>query len=232
MEFKTIRNLMIAVGLTVLATSCNDSNDDSGYTGQPISSLVTYDMTVASADNDITKDISYFTFYTDDNQTAPISYTATNLSRKIEAKPGSRMIIAYYLNGQTLGQSGEITLITYRTVPGGTVEVKPTDEAEAANAQIPVTDINRTAHYINLFARMMNNPDRTFTMIADQATVGTETVDMYVTTAVPPTGDSGVINEQVASFDISQVWNNPSTMCVRVHVNNTAGTKKIYEFRK
>lgn len=55
---------------------------------------------------------------------------------------------------------------------------------------------------------------------------------MYVTTAVPASGDSGVVNEQVASFDISQVWNKAETMSVRVHVNNTAGTQKVYEFKK
>lgn len=232
MKFKTIRTLLMAAGLTVLASSCNDNSNDNGFNGVPYNSLVTYDMTVASADNDVTKDIAYFTFYTEDNNTAPISYTATNLSRKIEATPGQRMIIAYYLNGQSLGQSGPITLITYRTVPGGAVEVKPTAEAEAANAPISVTTINRTGKYINLFARLMYNPDRTFTMIADESTVGTETVDLYVTTAVPASGDSGVVNEQVASFDISQVWNKAETMSVRVHVNNTAGTQKVYEFKK
>lgn len=231
MNFKTIKNLFIAAGLTVLGTSCNDS-DDNGYNSQPMNSLVTYDMTVSSEDKDITKDISYFTFYTDDNNSAPISYTATGLTRKIEAKPGSRMIITYYLNGQSVGQSGPISLITYRTVPGGDVETKPTAEAQAANAPIPVSAINRTGNYINLFARMMNNPQRTFTMIADEATVGTETVDMYVTTAVPPTGDSGVINEQVASFNMTSIWRNPTTMKVRVHINNTAGTQKVFEFKK
>lgn len=227
---KLIKTILLALCLTAITTSCNDN--DPNYESTPLTSLVTYDMTIASGDNDISKDIAYFTFYTDDNNSAPITYTATGMTRKIEAQPGSRMLIAYYLNGQAMGQSGSITLITYRTVPGGTVEIKPTDEAQAANAPIPVSAINRTGNYINLFVRMMNNPDRTFTMIADQATVGTETVDMYVTTAVPSSGDTGIINEQVASFDMTAIWRNPTTMKVRVHVNNTAGTQNVFEFSK
>lgn len=233
MKMKFIKSLLIATGLMALTTACNDSDDNGGYIGQQLNSLVTYDMTVSSSEGDVTKDIAYFTFYTDDNTTTPISYTATGMTRKIEAKPGSRMIISYYLaGGQSMGQSGPITLVTYRTVPGGAVEVKPTAEAQKANAPIPVSNINRTGNYINLFARMMNNPDRTFTMIADESTVGTETVDMYVTTATPASGDTGVVGEQVASFDMTEIWRNPSTKKVLVHVNNNADTKKVFEFSK
>lgn len=232
MKLKFFKIILIASGLLTLTTACNDSDDEDYYYGGAISSLVTYDMTVESGDHDISNDIAYFTFYTDDNNSAPITYTATGMTRKIEAEPGSRMIITYYLYGQTIGQSAQITLVTYRTVPGGVVETKTTAEAQAANAAIPVSDINRTGNYINLFARMMNNPDRTFTMIADQATVGTETIDMYITTDAPSSSDSGVINDQVASFDMTALWRNPTTRKVRVHVNNTNGTKKEFEFSK
>lgn len=62
MKFKTIRTLLMAAGLTVLTSSCNDNSNDNGFNGVTYNSLVTYDMTVASADNDVTKDIAYFTF--------------------------------------------------------------------------------------------------------------------------------------------------------------------------
>lgn len=228
---KFIKSFLIAAGLMAVTSACNDSHNED-YTSYLYNSLVTYDMTVTPDDKDITKDIAYFTFYTDNNNINPISYFATGMNQKIDAQPGDRMIIAYYLaGGQTFGQSGQISLYTYRKVPGGAVEVKPTAEAQAANAPMAVTNINRTGNYINLFTRMMNNPDRTFTMIADESTVGQAMVDLYVTTAVPASGDTGIINEQVASFNMESIWRNANTNGVRVHINNTAGNT-TFEFMK
>lgn len=226
---KLIKTILFALCLTAIATSCNDN--DPNYESIPFTSLVTYDRTVASGDNDISKDVAYFTFYTDNNNA--ISYFATGMTRKIEAQPGDRMIIAYYMTGgQSYGQSGQISLYTYRKVPGGNVEVKSTAEAEAANAPIYINWLNRTGNYINLSTRIMSNPDRTFTMIADEATVGQPTIDVYITTAVPATGDTGVVTEEIASFNMESVWHDPTTTKVRVHVNNTAGTQKVFEFSK
>lgn len=229
---KSIKTLLTAIAVMVMTTACNDSENSDPNSSTLFNSLVTYDMTMSDEKGDVLKDIAYFTFYTDDNRSNPISYFSTGMTKKIDAEPGSRMIIAYYLaGGQAFGQSGQISLVTYRTVPGGTVEIKPTAEAEAANAPMQIVWINRTGNYINLTARLMNNPDRTFTMIADQATVGQSIVDMYVTTATPSTGDTGIIGEATASFNMESIWRNANTEKVRIHINNTVGTN-VYEFTK
>lgn len=227
---KLLKALFLATAMIAMTTACN-SNDDVIDNGGLYNSLVTYEGTLKSETGDIQKDVASFTFYTTD-LTNPIYYSATGMTRKIDAEAGQRMIISYYLgNGMSYGQSGQISLYTYRNVPGGPVEIKTAAEAEAANAPMTVTNINRTGNYINLFARLMNNPDRTFTMIADETTVGTATVDLYVTTATPSTGNTGTISEQIASFDITSIWRNPSTTAIRVHINNTSG-QKVFDFTK
>lgn len=230
---KFLKSLFIATTLLTLTAACNDKDDDMYYGQGEFNSLVTYDRTVANPDGNISRDVAYFTFYTDDNNRAPIMYTATGMSRKITANPGDRVIIAYTLaGGQPFGSSGPISLITYRKVPGGKAEFKPTDEAQAANAPMALQWINRTANYINLEAKLMNKPNRTFTMIGDAATEGQATVELYVTTAAPADGDTGVRSGQIASFDIESIWRNPNTSKIRVHVNNSAGTQNVFEFTK
>lgn len=211
--------ILLALVSAIISTSCinDDNSNDITY-----SNLVTYTGNIGTN--------AYFE-YQGENDAKPVTlYTNRILSGISE---GQRMVIMYSLeNENQYGKDGYIQLLTYSSVPTVAVRTATTSEAQAANEPMYLYAIARTGKYINIDANLPLIEGRTFSILADEATLHSEMPELYVTTKTP-SGNTGLNESTLASFDISSIWNMADIRGVKIHVNdiNPSG-KKVYEFTK
>lgn len=216
---KYLSLMLVALVSATISTSCINDDDSNGIT---YSNLVTYTGNIGTN--------AYFEFI-GENDAKPVTLHANRILGSIDE--GQRLVIVYTLEDENqYGKDGYIDLITYTTVPTSSVQTVTTSEAQAANEAMYLNAIARTGKYINIDARLPRIEGRTFSILADEATVDTDMPELYITTKAPE-GNTGLNESTLASFDISSIWNMPSVRGVKIHVNdiNPSG-KKIYEFNK
>ena len=223
------------------ATSCSDDDDNIGdpSTGRMVA-LVTYTGTRDVTLSDGTTYVSTFEYVGTDN-IATSCYSSVDSRIPTDVVAGQRMVISYTNSGTGSGSNnipaGEITLLSYVLVPTPSVTVAPQEEAVANNAEMPLyypagnPSINRTGNYINLEVYMPYYSEREFTIVADESTLATSTPHLYASTQAKG-APQGVKSVTLVSFDISEVWRDPSVTGVVLHVNNTAGAQTEFEFSK
>jgi len=237
-----IRKISAAIIFTALAmisaSSCVDNDDPIDTSG--VIALATYEQTTSNTDaNGGLAYTSTFTYYGPDDAAPTILIAAANVDQSM-LKPGQRCIIEFTpSNYSNPTASGQITLIRYKSVPTTSVTTAPTETAQAANAAINLLYVNgqpslsRTGKYINVEAYMPFIDGRTFSIVADEATINTAMPDLYLTTSA--IGTSQGYNQTIlGSIDIQPVWNRPEVEGVRLHINNTNPTyqQKVFEFKK
>ncbi len=237
-----IRNISAAIIIAALAmisaSSCVDNDDPTVVSG--VIALATYEQTTSAPNaNGGVSYTSTFTYYGPDDSAPTILIAAANIDQS-NLKPGQRCIIEYTpANYANPTASGQITLIRYKGVPTSSVTTASTETAQAANAAINLLyingqpSLNRTGKYINVEAYMPIVEGRTFSIVADEATLNTAMPDLYLTTSATGT-PQGYSQTELGSIDIQSVWGRPDVEGVRLHINNTNPSyqQKIFEFKK
>lgn len=135
---------------------------------------------------------------------------------------GTRMLMTYSLpDGIDYGENcNEVQLRGLQTVYSGKVTPLPYPGIQPLIKPVRLITIYRTGHYINFTANMPALDKRTYSLYADESTVGSPDVRLYLTTAVD--AESPTYNAtQTGSIDISDVWNATSTRSVTVTVDNS-----------
>lgn len=245
MKFNLKKIALAAVALVATAstmTSCVDNDDDNTTGGGARTfALVTYTVTETILMGDGGNGyVSTFAYYGADNTAANCRSTYETRLPKDVAEAGQRMVIGYTLNNSnsTPYPSGAINVMSYVLVPTISLQTGTHEEATANNAPMAIYNvqgqpsINRTGNYINLEIYMPYFADREFSIIADESTLSTDTPELYISTKEKGQG-SGTTAVQMASFEITDVWRNPSVTGVKIHVNNTAGNQlQVFEFKK
>ncbi|MCM1292464.1 MAG: hypothetical protein NC111_00700 [Bacteroides sp.] len=241
-KLKTLAAMIaLTIASTLTLTSCVDNDDDNGYGGDisGVTALVTFQGTVASptADGSIQR-ISTFTYYPVGNG-QPSTFTAVGAVDS-DIQIGRRCILEYIpVDYSNPTASGNVTLIRCRPIATSEVQLVDAATAQAANAPIALArtggnwEINRTGYYINLIANMPVYSDRKFLIYADESTVDTQTVELYLTTEAEgePTG---VTQSVMGSIDITQVWRNANVERVNIHINNStlSNAQSVFTFEK
>ncbi len=238
---KQLRNLTMAALLalsTITVTSCVSNDNGGPDTNGKFTALVTYDYSVPATESGNTA-TAYYTYYGLNDAQPVIMLAKYDMPSSI--KKGQRCVIGFnpadYSNPLA---GGPVTVTRCLGISTTTVETAPTATAQAANAPINLLytsgqpALSRTGNYINIEAYMPYVEDRTFTIVADEATVNTAMPDLYLTTtASQPT--QGITNATLGSIDIQSVWRRPDVQGVRIHINNSNPNypeQKTFEFKK
>lgn len=237
---RIISPALLAAAILCLATACidGDDNDFTGIDGVR-TALVTYSgETNVEMTDGTTGYVSAFAYYGADNTVSTCRTTVeTHLPDKA-ASIGQRMVITYTQLGGNTQQypTGTIELKSYTLVPTIALQTVSHETAIGATAEMPLIyygmqpGLNRTGNYINLEVQLPVYTEREYVIYADETTLQNAMPDLYISTN--PKGQSqGLKALQIASFDISEIWRNPSVTGVSIHINNTAGTRQqVFEF--
>ncbi len=203
---------LITIAILMLATtSCRDDHD--GPTYAIFQNIVTF-----AGNSETTANFEY-----QESDDSPMVFLGVkgNLTDE-RVKKGTRLLLTYSLpEGFDYGQNcNDVILRGIQTIYTDTVTPLPSPDAIAFNAPIGLKTMTRSGSYINFTATMPQIAGRDYSLAADEATVGSSTVSMYLTTTVKE--DKPTYNSiQTGSIDISPVWNLPTTRAIEINVNNT-----------
>lgn len=171
-----------------------------------------------------------------------ITLTSKKLNNK-DIAVGARCVISYYITGeQGYEMSGEVEVVNCSEVPTIAIEVAEVAEAEAANAEMNVyygkggyqSTVYRTGNYINVNLYLPIIEGRTFKALASDASTLSGVADVYLTTSTP-NNDWSTKQVMMVSVDITELWRNPTTTGIRLHINNSnmqGSNQKVFEFKK
>lgn len=156
----------------------------------------------------------------DDSPTVTLAIDRATVDESKTA-PGTRLLMTYSLpEGTSYGtdcnnvQLRSLQLIytdTVRTVPSPTI---------ADMQKIGLLTLYRSGHYLNFTAFMPAVKARKYFMVADKATLNSDTVELYLSTFVKDNVPS-YNSTQTGSVDISPVWNLPTVKAIKVNVDNS-----------
>lgn len=203
----SIRALVCAA---LLAASCSDDNDGN--------SIAVYQNVVTFTGNQ--PEGARFEFQEADDSPAVVLGVSGHVNEE-KVKPGTRLLMIYSLpEGYSYGHDCmNVVLRGLQTIYTATITPLPHTEAVAANAPIYLNTIYRTGHYINVTASMPALTGRSYTLAADETTLGTSNVEAYLTTSTEE--EKPMFNEnQTLSIDISPVWEMAQTKNLTIHINN------------
>lgn len=143
----------------------------------------------------------------------------SHASFKEEIPAGTRLVINYrYAEGAGFPDDGLIEIISAQKAHTATLS---SVDAAPALAPIGVTALVRSGVYIDLWCRLPMATGRTFSFDVDAATVGTANPVVYISTTIPDDATPGYDTNYAASFDASELWDNPATTTLTVKINNS-----------
>lgn len=204
--------ILLAAGLAF--QSCT-TDDDGGDSIQFFCDVVTFR---ANLDDGTVM----FQFQQIDDSPVITLYARGQLDYK-SVKPGTRLLMNYaLLPGVKYPSSGNIRLRSLQRVFTDTVTTVETAPTVQQLAPMNLSTITRSGHYLNISAIMPLLSDRTVSVTTDQASLLTDTPDLYITTASPSEALVATYNSlQWASLSIEPVWSLEHVKGVKVHINNS-----------
>lgn len=199
----------ISLLFPVIAVACQDSHD--GPTLAIYSNVVTFETNTPSG--------ARFTYRAVDDSPEVTLGTSGKLD-EAKVAPGTRLLMTYSLpSDASYGEDClEVQLRGLQFIYTDTVRPVP---SPTLSDMMPVKllTLYRTGHYLNFTAMMPAVDHRKYFMVADQATLSRDTVEVYMSTRVAD--DQPVFDAmQTGSIDISPVWDIPTLSVLRVNVRN------------
>lgn len=217
-------NKILTSALIVLAlSSCKDN--DSGTPDPIVSNIVTYEATTEDGS------VSTFSFQAVDD--SPLITISANWKAPAELKPGTRLL-AYYTT-TTPNESGPVELKSLVQIPGGT----PKDTTAITNLtgeELGLQAMWRSGSYLNLNAGVyFTGQASEVSLLVDTSTLQQPEVDTYVYIGHNP--DSPVDGTTatrmlVASWNIADIWTQPTLQTLRVTYRDLRGQPQTMKFTK
>ena len=204
--------------------SCSDSSDEPGVS--MFQNIVTFTGNGATA--------AYFEYQEYEDSPAVTLAVRGPLNEKKVAL-GTRLLMTYSLPADVkYGEDcSDVTLRGLQTIYTDTATTVDHATALAAQAPIYVTTLYRSGPYINLYCYMPSLPSRKYFIVADESSIGADTVKMYLSTRVPE--ESPTYNStQVASIHLGELWTkSPTGQIFSLEVNNTNNVyRRRFNFTK
>ena len=167
------------------------------------------------------------------NDTPLVNLVAKGELHSDDLSDGQRLYIIYTPESGKPYTSGNITLRGASFINTGVVlEQEMDDIAQWDRDGVWVYSMWRSGQYINLHCRLTYDSEpRIFRLVVDKTTLGNEYPDLYVhhEMAAPTVNhDRGYY----ASWDMTPVWELPTTRGVTVHVANTNLPETVFTFDK
>lgn len=221
-HLKTFLLATIAI-LSLTMTSCND-NDGPSYL---------YFGTIATFDGN-RDNRSYYTIYNSETGAAITVYADMTIPETAGVKPGDRLFIQFRTNDDfDLKQGGLIAITSITKCLGGNFRIVPSDSIQYFNNEIYLTSLTRNGKYIDMVAMMPQEEGVQYELVTTQEDLATSIPKFYLSVTHKENATQGARLNYIASFNIDQVWRNPSVTGIDVKVNNAANPNKdLFSFNK
>lgn len=221
MKLSSLFILTAFAALTIL-TGCDDSDSVNG----PVD-VTSWDIATFTGNS-----AGHATFTVSPGDDAPVAIlTADRTLESENIKPGDRVYIAYVPADNRPYTTCSITLLTVSRINQADVEAVDFNPNDGWDKD-PVYLLTawRTGTYLNIYCRLPYSTEpRIFTVTADRATVGTPRPQLYLHHTLPEAVNS-FSRAYYASFDISAIWNLPTTEAVDLHIRNSNLPVTTYTF--
>ncbi len=216
-------NKILTSALIVLTlASCKDN--DSGTPDPVISNIVTYEGTTDDGS------ISTFSFQTVDD--SPLITISASWKLDKSVKTGTRLL-AYYTT-TTPNESGPVKLKNLLSIHGGT----PKDTTSITNLTgegLGLQSMWRSGPYLNLSAGVyFAGQASEVSLLVDKSTLQQPEVEAYVYIAHNPNSpvEEAATRLLVASWDIADIWKQPTLQTLRVTYRDRQGQPQTMKFTK
>lgn len=222
MKLKQLTISLYAIIITLFfglaATSCNS---DSG--NNILDNMSADFVTFVSTDNNG----SVFTFQKSGDSPL-ITLTAAIKVDTEQIKPGSRVIL-YYIpsGGQGAYKSGPVDVINIvRILNAGVEEASMETITSWGHDKLNVHTIARSGNYLDLWAEgFVSKEAKRFVLVADKATLADEYPALYLIFVTDD--DLGRARQIYASFDLSSVWDLPTSKGVKLTYYTDGGAETM-----
>ncbi len=199
----TLRKIFIPIVATIAVmlgfTACNSSDE-------PTAGSTIYTNIVTLVERSSTGTVMS---YQTGQYTPVITLTASQQVDTSIVMPGKRFLIAYQLApGTVADQSGFVTLLAAQKILNDTIQFKPINSIPNWDNTISrVQQAFISGNFLNLGATVpMSTPIVDAVIIADEATLATETAELYVYFAPVNTIDSYTV-ARYSTYDLKPMMN-------------------------
>lgn len=223
-----VKHLVLSFLLAILAsfvlTSCNDDDGIDGPVEMELWDIVTYEGKGSDGKG------SVFTLQQVDDSPL-VTLTSTSGLQDIEAP--TRLMIRYIPEGGEAYVSDRIQLLGASKINTGKAATEWKDDYDNWNRdKVFLYSAWRTGTYINFHLRLTYSKDpRIFNLVLDPDTRQSETPEFYLVHIMAEETDYHD-RAYFASFDIGEIWNDPKTNGVKIHIADTNLNKDIFTFYK
>jgi len=218
---KILTSALILIVLTL--ASCKDK--DSGTPDPVVSNIVTYEATTDDGS------VSTFSFQTVND--SPLITISANWKAPADLKPGTRLL-AYY-STTTPNESGPVELKQLVQIPGGT----PKDTTSITNLtgeELGMKTMWRSGTYLNINAGVyFTGQASEVSLLVDTSTLQQPEVETYVYVGHNPNSpvdETTATRLLVASWDIADIWEQPTMQTLRVTYRDRQGQPQTMKFTK
>ncbi len=167
------------------------------------------------------------TFQVQEKEDSPVATMSAPVAIDPATFPANtRALVTYIHPDDKPYESSTVTLCGLQTVyTKAPVKANINDFPEWDYSEIYLHGMWRTGKYLNISCTMNYVLDPGFGLIIDEATIGNQYPDIYMTYLLNDTYDTQ--RPFYASVDISEVWDIESCRGLRIHLNNSNGEKII-----
>ncbi len=140
------------------------------------------------------------------------------------AKAGQRIVVYWQASpADTVLRPVPAVIRSAAAIPSGTVKGYSLDEIRRmSHISYKVLSAARVGDYLNMQLTVQSNArDTRFTMVADEATLGQETVDCYLVGENLPDDGAYVNRRTYASFDVSEIMPRPGQQVRLCNIDQT-----------
>ncbi|WP_297063696.1 NigD-like C-terminal domain-containing protein [uncultured Duncaniella sp.] len=219
-----VPSFLLAILTSFVLTSCNDDDGIDGPVEIALWDIVTYEGKGSDGKG------SVFTLRQVDDSPL-VTLTSTSGLQDIEAP--TRLMIRYIPEGGEAYVSDRIQLLGASKINTGEAATEWKDDYDNWNRdKVFLYSAWRTGTYINFHLRLTYSTEpRIFNLVLDPDTRQSETPEFYLVHIMAEETDYHD-RAYFASFDIGEIWNDPKTKGVKIHIADTNLNKDIFTFYK
>ena len=214
-----------AIVLTTLALTaiqgCNKESGNGEINGKVETNIVTL---VSTGDEG-----SVFTFR-ELNDSPEITLT-TPQKFNTSIKPGTRLALSYIPENGEASQSGSIRVISFLPCYGPTITVG-NGPSDWQTSSVFMAAMWRSGKWLN-FQMVLNivSQARRLALVLDEATADTSVPELHISFS-PDNSSNALPQTAYASFDISELWDNPRVEALKIYFLTADGQETSFTLQK
>ncbi len=215
------RHIPLTVIMLVSLHSCSD---DKNYNDSAMYSDIVTIASTAEEQGTVFK----FRRYDDSPE---ITLTDPRLTLKKDSE-GLRVLLRYYSESGQPYTSGTIKTRAVSAINNDTTIIRPVERYNWDATPIYLHSVWRTGEYINMHLRVeYSETPRYFNLLVDSLSLEDAVAQLYLVHDKGSAPDNYLM-EIYASFNIDNVWSQPTCEGIDIHINDSNLPKNLYKFKK